>query len=127
MAALLQGFGCGLPASASRAEQAGALVQASGAVVVLKGMGTVVAAPDGSVTINTSGTPALATAGTGDVLAGIIGALLAQGHAPAAAARLGVFVHGRAAERHAGAEGALIADDLVELLPSAWCGISPRA
>ncbi|NLF17364.1 MAG: NAD(P)H-hydrate dehydratase [Lentisphaerae bacterium] len=127
MAALLQGFGCRLAASASRAEQARALVQASGAVVVLKGMGTVVASPDGAVTVNTSGTPALATAGTGDVLAGMIGALLAQGYGAAAAARLGAFVHGRAAESHAGAEGALVADDLIELLPSAWCEISPRA
>jgi hydroxyethylthiazole kinase-like uncharacterized protein yjeF len=69
------------------------------AIVVLKGSGSVIAAPDGSVVVNTTGNPGLATAGTGDVLAGICGALLAQGW-PAREAALGaVWIHGAAADR----------------------------
>jgi hydroxyethylthiazole kinase-like uncharacterized protein yjeF len=69
------------------------------AIVVLKGSGSVIAAPDGSAVLNTSGNPGLAAAGTGDVLAGICGALLAQGW-PAREAALGaVWSHGAAADR----------------------------
>jgi hydroxyethylthiazole kinase-like uncharacterized protein yjeF len=67
-------------------------------VVVLKGARTVIAAPDGDVSIAPFENPALATGGTGDVLAGAIGALLAQGLAPYAAARLGVYLHGTAGD-----------------------------
>ncbi len=126
MRALLAGFACPVPAPGGRVEQALALARASGAVVVLKGLGTVVAAPDGRAAVNTSGTPALATAGTGDVLAGIIGALLGQGCSPWHAARLGVFVHGLAAEVGPGAERSLTADDLAERLPAAWAELDPR-
>jgi hydroxyethylthiazole kinase-like uncharacterized protein yjeF len=66
--------------------------------VVLKGVGSIVARPDGSFDINTSGNPALSTAGSGDVLAGILGALLAQGIAADDALRIGVCVHGAAAD-----------------------------
>jgi len=69
-----------------------------GHVVVLKGARTVVAAPDGSAAVASFENPGLATGGTGDVLAGAIGALLAQGVAPYAAARLGVHLHGMAGE-----------------------------
>jgi ADP-dependent NAD(P)H-hydrate dehydratase / NAD(P)H-hydrate epimerase len=69
------------------------------AVTVLKGVGTVVAMPDGHYNINTSGNPGLASAGMGDVLSGVVGALFAQGAAPAAAACAAVHVHGLAAER----------------------------
>ena len=68
------------------------------AVVVLKGARTLVAAPDGTVYINPTATGALATAGTGDCLAGLIGSLLAQGLEPVAAACAGVFIHGAAGE-----------------------------
>jgi NAD(P)H-hydrate epimerase len=68
------------------------------AIVVLKGARTLVAAPDGTVYINPTATGALATAGSGDVLTGVIGALLAQGMEPLAAARAGVFIHGAAGE-----------------------------
>jgi NAD(P)H-hydrate epimerase len=96
-----------------------ALAARSRAVVVLKGARTVVC--DGTLgdefcTINPTGGPALATGGTGDVLAGVIGGLVAQGVAPGDAARLGVWVHGRAGEALAavlGARGA-IASDLPE-------------
>jgi hydroxyethylthiazole kinase-like uncharacterized protein yjeF len=70
-----------------------------GAIVVLKGSGSVIAAPGGAAFINTSGNPGLASAGTGDVLAGICGSLLAQGW-PAQEAALGaVWIHGAAADR----------------------------
>ncbi|HSQ80313.1 MAG TPA: NAD(P)H-hydrate dehydratase [Casimicrobiaceae bacterium] len=66
--------------------------------VVLKGNGSIVARPDGTYDINATGNPALATAGSGDVLAGILGALLAQGVDPATAMRIGVCLHGAAAD-----------------------------
>ncbi|WP_354687478.1 NAD(P)H-hydrate dehydratase [Cupriavidus necator] len=69
------------------------------AVVVLKGSGTVIAAPDGGACmVNPTGNAALASAGTGDVLAGMLGALLAQGMPPLAAAQAAVWIHGRAAD-----------------------------
>ncbi|HUP27397.1 MAG TPA: NAD(P)H-hydrate epimerase [Chloroflexia bacterium] len=69
-----------------------------GQVVVLKGAGTVIAAPTGELSISPFANPALATAGTGDVLAGVIVGLMAQGLAPIDAARLGVYLHGMAGE-----------------------------
>ena len=69
-----------------------------GVVVLLKGSTTVIASPDGEVRINTTGSPWLATAGTGDVLAGAIAAYLAQGLSALDAATVGAYVHGRAAQ-----------------------------
>ena len=86
----------------------------AGAVVVLKGADTVIADPNGHAAINTSGTPWLATAGSGDVLAGVIGGYLAQGLSGFEAAAKGVWVHGRAAEL---AGAGLIAEDLIACLP----------
>jgi hydroxyethylthiazole kinase-like uncharacterized protein yjeF len=90
------------------------------AVVVLKGARTITAAPDGRAWINLSGNAGLASGGTGDVLAGMIGSLLAQAHPPDEAARLGVFLHGMAADRVAGRRGmiGLVASDLIEELPA---------
>jgi hydroxyethylthiazole kinase-like sugar kinase family protein len=87
-----------------------------GQVVVLKGAATVIAAPDGSVAIAPFENPALATGGTGDVLAGAIGSLLAQGLAPFAAARLGVYLHGLAGDgaRERFGDAGLLASDLPE-------------
>lgn len=67
-------------------------------IVVLKGAHTAVALPDGSVHFNSTGNPGMATAGSGDVLTGIIGSLLAQGYTPEEAAILGVFLHGTAGD-----------------------------
>ncbi|KZL21842.1 Bifunctional NAD(P)H-hydrate repair enzyme Nnr [Pseudovibrio axinellae] len=86
----------------------------AGAVVVLKGADTVIADPAGAVAINASGTPWLASAGTGDVLAGIIGGYLAQGLSAYQAAAKGVWVHGRAAE-YAG--DGLIAEEVIDHIP----------
>lgn len=84
---------------ADRLESARELAQRLNAVVVLKGAGSVIARPDGEVAVNTSGNPGLATGGSGDVLAGLGGTLLAQGW-PAWEAALGaVWLHGAAADR----------------------------
>jgi NAD(P)H-hydrate epimerase len=85
-------------------------------VVVLKGARTVIAAPDGEVAVAPFENPALATGGTGDVLAGTIGALLAQGLEPFAAARLGVYLHGGAGEsaRDRMGDSGVLASDLPE-------------
>lgn len=93
------------------------LAEQTGAIALLKGPGTVVAAPDGTAVIEPVGDAALATAGSGDVLTGIIAGLLARGLEPFAAAAAGAFLHGRAADR-AGHTG-LIASDLVAALPRA--------
>jgi hydroxyethylthiazole kinase-like uncharacterized protein yjeF len=81
-----------------RRAAARALATATGACVVLKGAGTVIAAPDGRWFVNGSGGPLLSVAGTGDVLAGTIGGLLAAELAPVDAALLGVWVHGAAGD-----------------------------
>lgn len=89
------------------------------AVVVLKGARTLVASPDGTVYVNPTATGALATAGSGDVLTGLIGALLAQGMEPLAAARAGVFIHGAAGEAVAARVGSgLVAGDLPDAIAS---------
>lgn len=86
-------------------------------MLVYKGADTVVAAPDGRAAIAPPASHWLATAGTGDVLAGVIAAMRAWGLDPFEAACAGVWLHGRAAER---AGAGMIADDLLEHLPAAF-------
>jgi NAD(P)H-hydrate epimerase len=83
---------------ANRLDTAQIFAKESGAVVVLKGMNTVIASPTGEVLVNPTGNAGLAKAGTGDVLTGIIGGLCAQGIEPFQAAALGVYLHGLAAD-----------------------------
>lgn len=98
----------------ARAAAAADAARAWGQVVVLKGARTVIAAPDGGLAVAPFENPALATGGTGDVLAGTIGSLLAQGLAPFAAARLGVHLHGMAGDaiRARIGDAGLLAGDL---------------
>ncbi|HET8989555.1 MAG TPA: NAD(P)H-hydrate dehydratase [Acidimicrobiales bacterium] len=96
----------GRPVPADRIGATRALAAASGCVVLLKGPVTIVAAPEGATRVITSGTTALATAGTGDVLAGLIGGALARGHDPLEAAALSAHLHGRAGARLAPYAGA---------------------
>jgi NAD(P)H-hydrate epimerase len=91
-----------------------------GCVLVLKGMPSVVGCPDGRVFINGTGNPALATAGTGDVLAGLCAGLLAQGLSPEQAAIAGLHIGGAAADSFAETRDVrtMIASDLIDLIPS---------
>ncbi|MFZ5803115.1 MAG: NAD(P)H-hydrate dehydratase [Candidatus Omnitrophota bacterium] len=104
-----------------RIERASRAARDSGLILVLKGAHTVVASPQGSVYVNPTGNPGMASGGTGDVLTGIIAALLGQGIAPWDAARFGVYLHGLAGDLGAGklGEESLIATDLIDSIPAA--------
>lgn len=93
-----------------------------GFAVVLKGTHTVVIAPDGNLYFNSTGNPGMATGGSGDVLTGMVLALLAQGYSATDAARMAVYVHGLSGDYAAAEKGmtALVAGDIVDCLPAAW-------
>jgi NAD(P)H-hydrate epimerase len=114
---------------AARAAAAAAAARQWRQIVVLKGARTVIADPGGEIAVAPFENPALASGGTGDILAGTIGALLAQGLEPFAAARLGVYLHGLAGEAVRGRIGdaGLLASDLPDELAYARKRLAARA
>jgi len=110
--------------AAHRVRHVRAAAERSGAVVLLKGDDTIVALPGGPLAISRGGTPALATAGTGDVLSGLTGALLAKEMEAFEAAAAAVLAHARAGRLAAGRLGAnhVIASDVIEAIPEAMSG-----
>jgi ADP-dependent NAD(P)H-hydrate dehydratase / NAD(P)H-hydrate epimerase len=114
---------------ARRLEHVRAAAAKSGAVTLLKGDDTLIAEPGGRVAVNPGATPALATAGTGDVLTGVIAALLAKGLDPFAAAAAGACLHaraGREAARRLGGVEAVVASDVIAALPAARLADDPE-
>lgn len=112
-----------------RQEIAFNLVKLTGAIVVLKGWDTLIANQEGIIKTNTTGNPGMATGGTGDVLTGIITALLGRGVTPFDAATFGAYVHGLAGDIAAEDLGmtSMIAGDLIEYLPKAFMEIERRS
>lgn len=111
------------------------LIEVTGSCVLLKGAGTLIGnaqtlcAPNPEPFVNPSGNPGMATAGSGDVLTGILVGLLARGMNCLEAARLGAWLHGRAGDlaAEAGSPESLLASDLIDFLPLAWRDLAHRA
>jgi NAD(P)H-hydrate epimerase len=113
---------------ANRLEVAREFASTHRVYVVLKGHRTVIATPDGKTTLTLTGNPGMATGGTGDVLAGMIGAWLGQLHDPDAAVRIAVYLHGVAGDQAAADEGeaALVAGDIADRLGDALLEVTSR-
>lgn len=112
------------PPGPDRLDAGRELARRTGATVLLKGSVTIVAEPDGRALLSNAGDARLATAGTGDVLAGVIGAFLAQGLDPLRAAALGAYVHGAAGQL--GWRRGLVAGDLLDAIPAVLNRRMPR-
>ena len=112
----------GAPPGSDRLAAARGLAARLGVTVLLKGPVTVVASPDGTVLVVDEGDERLATAGSGDVLAGVAAALLAQGLDPCAAGAAAAWLHGRAGRRVP--PHGMIASDLVGALPAVWADMT---
>lgn len=128
-AARLLGEWAAADVQARRIEAARHCAERYSAVALLKGSTTVVAPQGGGpVTVNPTGTPWLATAGSGDVLSGLGGSLLAAGLAPAVAASVAAYLHGLAARlAFAGTPRPIAAGDVIDQLPRAWATVSATA
>lgn len=111
----------------ARKKRALEIAEKHGVVVVLKGHRTVVASPRGEIYVNATGNPGMATAGSGDVLTGVISALIGQGLSCFEAGCLGVYVHGLAGDKAAKKSGqvSLIASDILRFLPDAFKSVVP--
>ncbi len=119
----------GLPVQEIKRDRLGAALRASaqwGKVVVLKSARTIIADPSGRAYINPTGNPGMATAGSGDVLTGVVAGLLAQGLGPLEAAVLGVYAHGLAGDIAAARYGetGLIAGDVLDSVPEAFARLA---
>ncbi len=114
--------------NADRVEVARSFAVANHCHLVLKGARTVIATAEGRVFINPTGNPGMASGGMGDVLAGILGALLGQGLSPQDAMNLGVYLHGFVADRVADDNGeiGLIASDVIRGLPAGLSALAAR-
>jgi NAD(P)H-hydrate epimerase len=113
-----------IPATVGKLARARLAARLSRATVLLKGADTVIAAPDGAAVINANAPAGLAVAGTGDVLAGIVGGLLAQKWPPAAAAAAAAWIHGLAAELAAGKEeNSILPEDVIDKIGESKIGV----
>ncbi|HNR93106.1 MAG TPA: NAD(P)H-hydrate dehydratase [Kiritimatiellia bacterium] len=113
---------------ADRCKACLAAAEKSGAIVILKGAGTLIADPAGELFINLNGNPGMATGGSGDVLAGILTGLLAQGIRPLDAAKAAVWIHGKSGDAAAlrRTQTALSAADIINNIPSTFRRLTPR-
>ena len=122
-------LGCGIDeVQQDRLSTAQRAVEETGTTVVLKGAGTIVAAPGENLWVNSTGNPGMATGGMGDVLAGILVSLLAQGITPFDAARAAVYLHGHAGDSVAWrtSQAGLTAGDVIDELPYTFRSVAPR-